>query len=558
MFKKFTFLISLIVVLVLSYFAVRPFFNNGFFPMHDDTQVARVFEMSKSLKDGMFPVRWVSDLGYGYGYPIFNFYAPLSYYFGAGFVLFGLNALLATKIMMVVGFVLAGIAMYLLVDSFAGKISGVVSALFYLYAPYHALDMYVRGDVGEFWAYAFIPLVFLFLFKTYQTQKWRYVVLGSLSLFGVIVSHNLTALMLVPFLGIFLMGLLINSYRLKNLNFVLPFLSSLLGLLLSSFYFIPALLEIKYTNVLSQLDGAADPLKHFVCIGQFWYSPWGYGGSSVGCVDGLSFALGKITIALLVISLICLPFCYFKKRNLFTVSLASVLLTIFSLFLTTNYSIFIWKSLPFMSFFQYPWRFLLMAAFFSSINFGLLFALVKNKIVCLIIASILVIILIAVNMKIFVPQDIFQTTSEFYTNKSALNFATSKISDEYLPKGFTKIKNSSDIPHSIFYVLKPAQIHVLTDTTQEKVISISTTLDQRGFWNIAYFPGWTYYVDGQEVTTQIFPRNMAITVPQGTHIIEAKYTSTTIEKIANSISIAGVICLLLGIITVSRKGNKNP
>src|SRR5258708_28033380 len=90
-------------VLTFSFWTVLPLFHAGFFPMHDDTQVARVFEMGQALKDGMFPVRWVSDLGYGYGYPVFNFYAPLAYYFGGILVLFGLNALIATKVMFVVG-----------------------------------------------------------------------------------------------------------------------------------------------------------------------------------------------------------------------------------------------------------------------------------------------------------------------------------------------------------------------------------------------------------------------------------------------------------------------
>ena len=95
-FKK---LFPLIIILTLSFFAVKPLLLPGFFPMHDDTQVARVFEMGKVLQNGIFPVRFVPDLGYGYGYPIFNFYAPLAYYIGASFIFLGFDALLATKIM---------------------------------------------------------------------------------------------------------------------------------------------------------------------------------------------------------------------------------------------------------------------------------------------------------------------------------------------------------------------------------------------------------------------------------------------------------------------------
>ncbi|MBI2614069.1 MAG: hypothetical protein HYW62_04845, partial [Candidatus Levybacteria bacterium] len=159
---------GLILILILSFWAIKPLFISGFFPMHDDTQVARVFEMGKVLRNGVFPVRIVPDLGYGYGYPLFNFYAPLAYYIGGLFVLLGFDALAATKIMMALGVFLAGVFMYLLAREFFGRLGGIISGLFYVYAPYHALDIYVRGDVAEFWAYAFIPLAFLGIYKVFE------------------------------------------------------------------------------------------------------------------------------------------------------------------------------------------------------------------------------------------------------------------------------------------------------------------------------------------------------------------------------------------------------
>src|SRR3989337_4591724 len=112
--------LNLFLYFFLSVFSILPFFSPGFFTVHDDTQVARVFEMGKSLNDGMFPVRWVQDLGYGYGYPIFNFYAPLPYYVGGFFTLLGFDALISTKIMMIVGIILSGVFMYLLTQELWG------------------------------------------------------------------------------------------------------------------------------------------------------------------------------------------------------------------------------------------------------------------------------------------------------------------------------------------------------------------------------------------------------------------------------------------------------
>ena len=97
--RKLEELFFIAILILLSYFSFSHLFISGFFPIHDDTQVARVFGMGKALSDGVFPVRWIEDLGYGYGYPIFNFYAPLSYYFGGFLNILGFDALTSTKIM---------------------------------------------------------------------------------------------------------------------------------------------------------------------------------------------------------------------------------------------------------------------------------------------------------------------------------------------------------------------------------------------------------------------------------------------------------------------------
>ena len=97
--------INLVLYFILSIFAISPLLSPGFFPMHDDTQVARIFEMAKSLSDGMFPVRWVEDLGYGAGYPIFNFYSVLPYYAGGILTVLGISALESTKLVFIIALV---------------------------------------------------------------------------------------------------------------------------------------------------------------------------------------------------------------------------------------------------------------------------------------------------------------------------------------------------------------------------------------------------------------------------------------------------------------------
>jgi len=432
---------GLFIVLILSFWAIQPFFVSGFFPMHDDTQVARVFEMGKVLQNGIFPVRTVPDLGYGYGYPIFNFYAPLAYYVGAAFMFLGFDALVATKLMMALGIILAGIFMYLLAREFFGEFGGIASSLFYLYASYHAVDIYVRGDVAEFWAYAFIPLAFLGIYK-------RNIPIGTIGFAAIILSHNLTAMMIAPFL---LIVILLNSYiALKNKKSFIINHSSLilfLGLAISAFYWIPALLEMKYTNVLSQVGGGADFRNHFVCIGQLWDSLWGFGGSVTGCTDGLSFKIGKLHMIISIVAFILiLCFNKIRKSKNGAIILFSFLGFFLSVFLTLEVSKPIWEAIPTMAFVQYPWRFLILISFFSSLLAGSLVSLSRQfNIKSYLVALPLVFFLLFFNLKLFIPQTILPRTAVDYTNEIALKWTVSKISDEFLSPNFKKPKNQNDV-----------------------------------------------------------------------------------------------------------------
>ena len=167
-FKLMNKLSPYILLLALSIFAALPFFHSGFFIIHDNTQVQRTFEMARSLSDGMFPVRWVADLGYGYGYPIFNFYAPAFYYISGFLTALGLNALLSTKLTAIFAILLSTVSMYLLAKEFWGRWGGILSAVLYTYAPFHAVDIYVRGAFAESFAYGLLPLPFLGLYKIYK------------------------------------------------------------------------------------------------------------------------------------------------------------------------------------------------------------------------------------------------------------------------------------------------------------------------------------------------------------------------------------------------------
>lgn len=556
----------LILILVFSFFAFKPLLVNGFFPIHDDTQVARTYEMTKALRDGMFPVRWSKDLGYGFGYPIFNFYDPLPYYVSGSISLLGFDALLATKLMVIFAIILSGFSMYLLSKEFFGKEGGLFSSLLYIFAPFHAAEVYVRGDFAENFAYAFIPLLFYGLLKIHKSYSWKYVVITAVSYAGIILSHNLTAMMISPFVALFITYLLVRER--KNIVKNLIRLSSglFIGVLISAFYSLPAIFEMKYTDVLSQIGGGANFRDHFACVSQLWISQWGYGGSAKGCVDGISFMIGKYHIFLSVgLFLVSVVFLFSKKYSKILSKEKEAFYFIIFLFISFLFSVFfmlgisrpVWEIIKPMEFFQYPWRFLILASFFTSFIGGSLFFIlakfIKDKNNYFLLIFIVFVFMVFVSLKFFVPQEILSKNSKDYTSKHALSWEASKISDEYLPKGFKVPESQDQIPDVTNLTTPELSIRILQRKTQYEKLDLNVVREGTYILPFSYFPAWEAKIDGKKAELKQSLRGSIVNFPKGKHILELSFVQTPIERLANIISIAGILLLFAGIIHLKPK-----
>ena len=75
-------------LLVIALLAASPLFlNSGFLHTRAGGDspflLFRTHQLVTALRDGVFPVRWMPDAAFGLGYPFFNFYAALPFYFAA-------------------------------------------------------------------------------------------------------------------------------------------------------------------------------------------------------------------------------------------------------------------------------------------------------------------------------------------------------------------------------------------------------------------------------------------------------------------------------------------
>ena len=553
MFGKFKKIIPFFIVIVLSYWTFKPMLIKGYFPMHDDTQPVRVLAMAKELKKGIFPVRLVDYLGYGYGYPLYNFYAPLPYYLGSIFYLSGIDLIFATKLMFIAGSILAGISMYLIGSYIGGALYGIVAALLYLYAPYHAVNLYVRGAVGEYYAYAFLPLLAFGILKIFDSKKleekniFKILIPGAVGLAGVLLSHNILGLITLYMLGIFIViFLFILIYKKISLNRILLLgLMIFLGFGLSAFFTVPAVFEKNYTRVNSLLLENNNYSKHFVTLSQLWESPWGFAGSSPGLDDGLSFKIGKLHIFSALFSIIFLIYLIrvkkIKNQYLYTF-IAAFLIALISIFMMLSASALIYNHFPFFNFIQYPWRFLNFAVLALSFMAAYL-GLIKNSFTKIFVALILIIGSLAIYGKYFSPNYISSLTESTYLGSPDFNFTTSKISDEYLPFDLTL----PDSPKSIRTITTNNElftIRSLKDETQYKIIKLQNDSPLAFRTNIAFFPGWQGVLDGTKSELKKEEGFIYMEIPKGDHLLELKFKNTPVRKVSNAISFLSFILLL--------------
>ena len=558
----FTRLLPVILVLFFSYWAVEPLFVSGFFPMHDDTQPARIFEMAKALSAGQFPVRWVSDLGYGFGYPLFNFYAPFPYYIGGLFNLIGFDAISATKIMFIIGILFSSVSMFFLGQELAGIFAGLTASILYLYGPYHAVNIYVRGAVGEFFAFGFLPLIILGIVKIIkaysyssgdpdvtsgESKRWG-MIIGSLGLAGIFLSHNIlgmiTGFFLAFFLIIYSVYILLKKQKFSVIFCLLSVI--LLGFGLSAFFILPAIAEKKYTKVDTLITGGSDFHQNFVYPDQLWNSPWGFAGSAPDRADGMSFKIGKIHLLIGFISFVSILILY-KRRRLarfhFLSSVIFYLLFILSVFLMLEQSKFLWEIIPGFAYIQYPWRFLNFTLLSLSILPFVLFTSFKKQ-KQLILSVVFIIITLWFNVRYFQPQMYLPVKPEDYTSDVNLHFKISKISDEYLPQDFKSIKDINQIALQGISDTDSVKVKVLKQTPTKKEYLLNMVRSANILTNITFFPGWKAQIDDKEMKLTEKDGKIELLLPKGEYKLALDFVNTPVRSLANTISLFSLILLV--------------
>ena len=392
--QKFITKYLFLIILVLSIPAVWALFVHGYYGASDDLHIAWLYEMDRVINFGKFPPRFVPDLSFGFGYPLFNFVFPLPFYIGEIFHKLSLNFVDSIKAVFLISVPVSMYFMYKFLKEHTSEILALAGAVLYVYTPYRATDIYVRGSIGEILAFVFPPMAAYAITKIGKEKSKKWVGILAFAVAGLVLSHNIMAYMFVPFLA------LLAIWQWKGI--VRSVYGFVLGLSVSLYFWLPAIVEsrlVKYDTVFNFAD-------HFPTLKQLITPYFGYGASVPGPYDGMSFFLGAVNIILIVFA-----FIFFRRLNKI---LAWALVVIgVSVFMMNYRSTFVWNLVPLLPYFQFPWRFLSLTTFATSI-LVIIFDKIKFGRA---IGIIIIIAAIALNFIDFKPQDFLGRTDAYYINR---------------------------------------------------------------------------------------------------------------------------------------------
>jgi hypothetical protein len=484
---------------------VYPLFGRKYIPTHDgEYHIIRIVEFSRMLEEGYVLPRWAPNLNSGYGIPIFNFHYPLPNYVGS-FIrdLITHDAVYAFQYSAGIGYVLLVIGVYLWLSGIFGVLPALVGATAAGSVPYLLVDMFIRGSIGEVWAFVF------FFFTLFSIEK-RKNLFVALSLGLLIISHNILGMIFTPFLFLYAF--------VRNKQSVVWFFG---GLGLSAFFWIPALFEQKYVAGLNTVNFR----DYFVQPYELLIPSWGSGFSTIGNTGNkMSLQLGVSAIFWIIASL----FFYRTLKQKSLRSLYGLFLGVFILivFLTNPISILVWELVKPIQYIQYPWRLLSFMLPISAFSAAVAAQAIKRKWILFIVSCASLLLVSSYRPVLYEPRN-----EAYYLARQNFTDGTSSMGNSFstIWTPWKETRASQEIVVEKGFVTSVSRWKYL-----EKSFSVMISANGLVSINMIYFPGWTVLVDHSQIALAIDKKGIIeFPVPLGFHTIDVIFKDTKPRIIGN-------------------------
>jgi len=605
------------LVLLFGFIVIAPLLQPGYFwGAHDARHdVYFIFQYGLSFDEGILWPRWSPDWAFGYGYPFFTIYAPLSTF--AGVLLnqvVGLDYEASVKALMALSVLGSGLAMYGFVRSFLGRGAGLIAAVAYMTIPYHLVNVFVRAAMAESVAVALLPLVLWGFREAVCRPRLRSIITAGVASAALMWNSNLVALVFTPALATYVLALIVLEAReraapgdsISNIarslrsrdgfrSVLAPACAVMLGLGLSAAFFVPALIEQGYINKTQWFGEYYNPEQHFVYFNQLFDPRWGFGISQPGPDDAaqgsLSYQLGA---AAALFSLLALVLSGRLSRRMRDEVRFWGLWLVFSVFLTLPASVLLWRYVPIIDYAQFPWRYLMLAIVPLSILPAVLVRLLPRSFEHggtptgmaprgeALWPAFLLAILVLVSSYPYLRVEIREPTPEqgpvsmaalmrFQRTSDEMTGVTAWVDPEQRPMWSDMAElwvQGQEVNTRVDYSRVPQNETLAINsedvgTAHEQIFFYAQGPGQSVTFNRFWYPGWrAWLLDGkdgrpvQEIEVQREDGPLArivIPVPAGQGYILLRFEDTPLHIMAQGITLATVFVLLLAAVWMVRR-----
>jgi hypothetical protein len=536
-------------VYLLLFIAILPVISilrKGMYESSDlGLHTAFSISLFNSLKDNiLFPV-WNAEILNGYGYPLYEFVYPLPYYLASILHLLGVSFIEGLKLIGGFFYILSGFAMYLLIKAETKKnIAGLIGAIFYLFAPYHLVDLHFRFAIGEVLAFFFVPFCFYLVKKIGQKNSYLYIFLLSLSVLGLLLSHQAISLTAAFFLVLYLSYLYLREKSFKSL--LLRIIGLIIGVLISSFYWLPLLMESRYTRLLTMRVEFTNFLSLIA-------SPNKYGLLFQGKNGELYFPIGYPQLIIVILSLCVFLFPVLRKKYSKS-ELITIIVSLISFFICfimiLPISKPLWDFLPLIKGFQFSYRLLVFCAFFISIMAGVILTRFNKKIIYLALGFTVLITILNWGNRHTLPQitdnTIMHELSPFPNMGWGNTIWTTNVNvfkNRHTNLEFIKGEGA------VSEIARNTNIHkYIVNVSSENAYLKENTL---------YFPSWILRVDNKTHSFSYnypsYPGIITFNLPKGLYKVEVIFSDTNVRLISRYISIFTLLIVTILMLSIFLK-----
>jgi hypothetical protein len=516
----------------------------------------RIYELVDAWKNGVFYPRFGPNLNFGYGAPLFQYYPPLASYVGAIFVQFGAGIIASAKLMASMLLLFSAWGTYTYTYSlWHNRIAAMIAASVYLLSPYLLFVIYERGALSEMFTWALLPWLLWVLHRYLISAQVGYGLAVSALIALTMLGHNATAIFIVPIVTLYAIVLNVNARNWRGLRWSVGVFIPL-GLGLSAFYWVPAILEMNLTKSADFLFSGRTSIEANVktlntlvqnSIAAVYSGPERFRFSAWQLVAGMFAVIGLA---------------YSRRLQSSVLSFWAGILA-FVMWIQLDYSLFFWQYTPFVRYIQFPWRLYGLAAFSISVLFGSLFASTKLSTIRIshksgfVVVGTLVLIawLSLANLRLELLPN-WVSLEEAGVNRIAMwerglyghpLFSDYTLRTLQIDNRKLAANRPEDDPARLPPIAAPEKLEVRAENPIRYVLDVGATQPWTLRLHRPYFPGWQVTMDGAPVNVEADGAGGLVSaeLPAGEYRVVASFGDSDVRRIANTISIVALAIWLV-------------